>query len=115
MSNRTMPEPQASQSIGSLQVELSSELYDALMAKVRSSGCSTNELVQQGLRLYLGLETNDRTKERTEDSRSTVEQTIESRLSELESRIMERVCLEIEARMASIKLQLIPLIPLIFH
>ena len=98
-----MPEPQASQSIGSLQVELSSELYDALMAKVRSSGCSTNELVQQGLRLYLGLETNDRPKDRAESSQSPVEQTIESRLSELESRIMERVCLEIESRIASIK------------
>lgn len=102
-----MPEPQASQSIRSLQVELSSELYDALMAKVRSSGCSTNELVQQGLRLYLRLETSDRPKDRAEDLRSPVEQTIEIRLAELESRIMERVGIEIESRISGMKVETI--------
>lgn len=82
-----MPEPQADPSIRFLQVELSAELYDALMAKQQSSGCSASELVQQGLRLCLGLEKNDR-QDCNEEPRSPVDKTIEMRLSELESRIM---------------------------
>jgi hypothetical protein len=88
-----------------LQVELSAELYDALMAKQRSSGCNVSELVQQGLRLYLGLETQDHTKDQAEDLRSPMEQMLEIRLSELESRIMERVYMEIESRLAGIKVE----------
>jgi hypothetical protein len=98
-----MPDPQATQSIRSLQVDLSAELYDALMAKQRSSGCSVSELVQQGLRLCLGLEAHDD----TEELRSPLAQTIESRLSELESRIMARVGIEIESRIASLKFKTI--------
>lgn len=101
-----MPEPQASQSIKSLQVELSAEVYDALMAKQQLSGCDVSELVQQGLCLYLGLEileTKDHTSDQAKDLRSPLEQMLESRLAELESRIMERVYIEIESRLAGIK------------
>jgi hypothetical protein len=100
-----MPEPQASQSIKSLQVELSAEVYDALMAKQQLSGGAVSELVQQGLCLYLGLETKAHTSDQTEDLRSPLEQILEIRLSELESRIMERVYMEIESRLAGVKIE----------
>jgi hypothetical protein len=105
MSDRTMSEIQASESIKSLQVDLSAEVYDALIAKQHLSGCNISELVQQSLYLYLGLEAKDRTKDLAEDLRSPMEQMLEIRLSELESRIMERVYMEIETRLAGIKVE----------
>ncbi len=101
------PHPQRSR-VGTpaILVELSAELYDALMAKQQSSGCSTSELVQQGLRLCLGLEKNDR-HDLNKEPRSPVEQMIEIRLSELESRIMERVVEEIESRIAGVNAETI--------
>jgi hypothetical protein len=100
-----MPESQASESIKSLQVNLSAEVYDALIAKQQLSGSNISELVQQSLRLYLGLETKDGTSAQTEDLRSPLEQMMEIRLAELESRIMERVHMEIETRLAGVKVE----------
>jgi hypothetical protein len=90
-----MPESQVSESIRSLQVDLSAQVYDALIAKQQLSGSNISELVQQSLCLYLGLE--------AKDLRSPLEQRLEIRLAELESRIMERVHMEIETRLAGIK------------
>jgi hypothetical protein len=98
-----MPESQASESIKSLQVDLSAEVYDALIAKQHLSGSNISELVQQGLRFYLGLETKDSTNAQTEDLRSPLEKMLEIRLADLESRIMERVYMAIESRLAGIK------------
>jgi hypothetical protein len=75
------------------------------MAKQQSFGGDISELVQQALRLYLGLETKEHTKDKVEDLRSPVEQMLDIRLSELESRIMERVYREIESRIAGIKVE----------
>jgi hypothetical protein len=79
-----MPNPQADRAIKSLQIELSTEVYDALIAKVQLSGCSASELVQQGLCFYLGLETSN-------------PDPVESGWSELEIRMMQHLKIQIEA------------------
>lgn len=94
------------QSVRFLQVELSAELYDALMAEQHSSGYSASELVQQGLRLCLRLEKNER-RDLKQEMQAPVDQEIEMRLSELESRIMERVAVEIESRIAGLNAETI--------
>ncbi|WP_019499635.1 hypothetical protein [Pseudanabaena sp. PCC 6802] len=69
-----------------LQIELTAEIYDALMARAQLSGSSASELVQQSLCSYLGCG-NDAPNQ------------IETRLAELESAIMQRVQAQVEAQM----------------
>jgi hypothetical protein len=76
-----------------LQIELTAEIYDALMARVQLSGNSASELVQQSLYRYLGCGNDDPNH-------------LETRLAALEVEIMQRLQAQFEAKIQSIQISL---------
>lgn len=82
--------PPADQETKFLQIELTAEIYDALMVRVQLSGNDASELVQQSLYKYLGCG-NDAPNQ------------IETRLAALEAKIMQRVQTQVEAQIQSMQ------------
>jgi hypothetical protein len=71
----------------SLQIELTTEIYEALMTWTQLSGSSASELVQQSLCSYLSSGKNTQ----SQIAPDWIEALLAERLAELESRIMQSV------------------------